>query len=363
MKAVPPPTVLQLELTKKCNNRCIMCHKGQFGESHVVKTDISDVVLGQVRPVFPYLRCAILFGDGEPMLYRGFWDVVKDIRQASPEVAIEFINNGSLMTRKNVERVLQFGISHIGLSMGGAETATHNYIRRLSDFNKVVANYSALREAKKSLGVKEPYIHGLLVAMKSNYVEIPKFVGLCAWLGFIGAEIQQLFVTHPSVENERVESSEIEQYFAAAKKIAEKTGISFRHYPLESGANYNVMSVDGKLINEKDRYFRSRWEAVADSGYCACEEPWNTVYVLHDGSVVPCCHWWGSKRDRHFNVCGWLNENTSLLDVWNGHVFELIRARIKSIKYLSQCRGCGLAGGVKQQFRCAATDHTNPNEE
>jgi len=65
-KHITPPVILQLEVTRNCNNACIMCHKGQHDDYD--RRDISDVALRQVKPIFPYLRHAMLFGDGEPML-------------------------------------------------------------------------------------------------------------------------------------------------------------------------------------------------------------------------------------------------------------------------------------------------------
>jgi MoaA/NifB/PqqE/SkfB family radical SAM enzyme/SAM-dependent methyltransferase len=354
------PTVLQLELTKNCNNRCIMCHKGQHPD--FVKTDISDVVLRQVKPVFPYLRCAILFGDGEPMLYPKFWQVIQDIREASPNCAIEFVNNGSLMTSKSIDNVLRYEISRIGLSMGGAEASTHNRIRKASNFDRVVANYRELKKAKELKGTKEPYVYGLIIAMKSNYQEIPKFVALCSWLGFIGVGVQQLFVTHPSMENEIVSSEEVEVSIAASKKIAEKCGISFWHYPLDSQVNYWQNYINPSFVNMQDRYFRPRWDVV-QSGYCRLGEPWHTAYVLYDGTVIPDCHWWSSKTKPELNICGKLDENNNILDIWNGDRYKEIRRSILAIEYLPQCRGCGLAGGVKNEYRCSVTDHINPDDQ
>jgi len=84
---------------------------------------------------------------------------------------------------------------------------------------------------------------------------------------------------------------------------------------------------------------------------------------LHDGKVVPDCHWWTSAREVEFNECGQLDENANILDIWNGPVYQEIRDRIQKGQILPQCRGCGLAGGVVDESRTAETDHTNPDQE
>ncbi len=86
----PPPSILQIELTKNCNNACIMCHKGQLPPGKDFnRSDISDIALQQVKPIYPFLKHAMLFGDGEPMMFKRFWDVVQEIRAAAPQCSIE----------------------------------------------------------------------------------------------------------------------------------------------------------------------------------------------------------------------------------------------------------------------------------
>ncbi|KKL08218.1 hypothetical protein LCGC14_2578070, partial [marine sediment metagenome] len=100
-----------------------------------------------------------------------------------------------------------------------------------------------------------------------------------------------------------------------------------------------------------------------NSGYCKNAEPWNTAYALYDGRVVPCCHWWASTKPTSFNICGTLKEGCNILDIWNGTVFNSIRHTVQQGDVLLQCRGCGLAGGIKDEYRCALTDHVSPDQK
>lgn len=361
------PTILQLEVTKNCNNACIMCHKGQVSPGQDFnRSDISDIVLEQVKPIFPYLKHAMLFGDGEPILYKGFWDIISDIRSESPDCCIDFINNGSLMNKTNVKRCFDYEVSAMSLSMGGATAATHEYIRRLSNFDRVVSNFRYLQAEKKRRGILEPYVSSAIVVMRSNYKELPQFVELCNDLGFINVGFQQLFVTHPSMKEEEMDSEEVEPVFEESSKIAKECGIGLHHYPLSSKRVYNVQC-DSVRFNLLDRYHQTKVMGAMGTedgkrGYCLFEQPWNTVYVLHDGHIVPDCHWWQSSRKSHLNYCGQLNANTDILDIWNGSKYQEIRHSIAHGVILPQCRGCGLAGGVKDEFCGPETNHTFPNE-
>jgi len=161
------PTILQLEVTKNCNFACIMCHKGQsiMHGNEFTRDDLSDIARTQIRPMFPYLKKAMLFGDGEPMIYRYFWDIVKEIREVSPNCAIDFINNGSMMYDQNIENVFSHKISHIGLSIGGATEKTHNYCRPPGMFDKIFQNYQTLNSEKIKRQTKEPYVTMLMVVI------------------------------------------------------------------------------------------------------------------------------------------------------------------------------------------------------
>jgi len=356
-----PPTILQLEVTKNCNLACIMCHKGQVEPGKDFdRTDITDEVIRGVRPVYPYLRHAMLFGDGEPMVYRGFWDIVKEICAASPRCCIDFINNGTMMHEANIDRCIKHNISHMGLSLGGASFATHDYIRKGSSFSQIIENFKLLRDKKKKLGRQQPYVTALIVVMRSNYKELPEFVDMCADLDFFRIELQQLFVTHPSMKEEVVSSREVEPYFRLAGGESRRRSIDFFHYSLESGHSYtnNVMS-----NYYDDPFFQSHYDVIPDAGYCKFQQPWNTIYVLHDGAVVPDCHWWASVKNTNLNNCGKIDKDTNIIDIWNGSKYRAIRSHIRGLDILPQCRGCGLAGGILDHFRSQETDHIYPDQE
>lgn len=358
---IPPPTILQLEVTKNCNLRCIMCHKGQMPEGvDFNRSDISDIAVERLKPLYPHLRHAMLFGDGEPMVYSKFWDIVQDIRSASPECAIDFINNGTMMHAKNIERCLDYKVSHMGLSLGGATKASHNYIRKDSDLDQIVKNFQNLKTAKNKLNTFEPYVTALIVVMRSNFREIPDFVKMCHDLQFYDIHLQKLFVTHPSMELEHVKDSELLPFLIEGQKVAQALKIGFSHYPVSGGYFGNNQYSN---FNPNDRIFRQHYVPRLDTGYCRFQQPWNTVYVLHDGKVVPDCHWWFSGRETDLNHCGVLSESMDIFDIWYGERYERIRSEISNGNILPQCRGCGLAGGVVDKYRCQDTDHTNPEQE
>lgn len=355
------PSILQIELTKNCNNACIMCHKGQIAlGKNFNRSDISDIVLEQIRPLYPYLKHAMLFGDGEPMLYKRFWNVVADIRNASPECAIDFINNGSQMNRLNADKCFEYQVSHVGLSLGGATPETHNKIRKFSNLNQIIKNFAYLRDQKEKLNTKEPYVQILIVVMKSNIHELPNFIRLAHKLGAYKVVLQKLFVTHLMMKTEVVSEKEEQIIFEECAKISSQLGIGLDHYL----NNVQHVNPNASKINPDDRIFRSRYDpTIQPNGYCKFQQPWNSIYVLYSGKVVPDCHWWYSKTKPELNTCGTLDKNTNILEIWNGAIYQKIRESIEHGNILPQCRGCGLAGGIKDEYRSEETDHNAPDNK
>lgn len=361
--SIPPPTILQLEVTKNCNYECIMCHKGQsiLSGKDFLRDDLSDIARKQIKPIFPFLRKAILFGDGEPMVYRYFWEIVEEIRTISPQCAIDFINNGSLMHKKNRDKLFEYKVSHLGLSLGGAKPESHNFARPPGLFNEIIDNYRNLYIEKQSKHTLEPYVTVLMVVMQCNYQEIPELVELCHHIGVVSLHLQKLFVTGSNVESQIVSDEQLEPYLTKGSALAKTLGVGLVHHPLASGKNYHVKQIK---FNPTDLIFQPHYDKnPLNHGYCKNQEPWNTVYVLHDGKVVPDCHWWASQNEKELNTCGVLDEKTDILDIWNGVNYQTIRQRIESGDILPQCRGCGLAGGVVDKFRGIKTDHTDPEQE
>ncbi len=360
---ISPPSIMQLELTRNCNNACIMCHKGQKPPGQDFdRRDISDESLSLIEGIFPHLKLAMLFGDGEPMLYKNFWKIIEDIRAASPGCVIDFINNGSLINRVGIDNCFKYGVSHMGLSLGGAIPETHNYIRKLSNFERVVENFRDLKSAKTSANKKEPYVTVLIVVMKNNYHEIPQLIHLADELDFFEVECQKLHVTHPSMILEKVLDDQVEPFFQEASENAKRLRVGFRHYPLTSRMYYNVPRHSSRM-NMMDRFSRYSPDPIGNSGYCLHGQPWSTVYILCDGRVFPDCHWWKSEISPELNVCGVLGRDGDIISIWNGENYRKIRDHIRKGNILPQCRGCGSSGGIKQEYMSSSTAHTNPFEE
>ncbi len=122
-----PLRSLCLELTRRCNLRCLHCgaaagkrlrHELDPEELQEVIADVA--ALGGER--------IVLLG-GEPLLYRGWPRAVERARAVGLDVAL--ITNGLLVTAPVAARLAACGLSQVGVSLDGASDQVHDRIRGL----------------------------------------------------------------------------------------------------------------------------------------------------------------------------------------------------------------------------------------
>ena len=77
---------------------------------------------------------------------------------------------------------------------------------------------------------------------------------------------------------------------------------------------------------------------VFDVGDDLCVNPWASVSVQSDGTVVSCCYEWGKTPE---NVYGNLNDQ-SLVDIWNGPAVAALRAAHRNRAPVGRCCTCYL---------------------
>lgn len=106
-----------LVLSKACNLRCIYCHQGQ-NKPILDKSDfVGPNKVAAYFPVEGNYRVT-LFG-GEPLLdFEYFCRIAEAIKNRNPNVKLNTITNGTLLTIKRAKKINELGIS-VGLSHDG----------------------------------------------------------------------------------------------------------------------------------------------------------------------------------------------------------------------------------------------------
>lgn len=131
------PLAALLELTYRCNLRCVYCYNDRERIRGHLTTAEWMGILPQIAEM-GVLHLAL--SGGEPLLHPGFDEILREARRL--EFAIRVKTSGDLLTRERARRIKALGDPFlVELSLHGADQATHERQTRVpGSFERLLAN-------------------------------------------------------------------------------------------------------------------------------------------------------------------------------------------------------------------------------
>jgi heme b synthase len=121
------PRVLAVEVTRRCNLKCIHCRATATPEAPE-----GDMSLEDYRVLFAdtatFASPIVVLTGGEPLLRSDIFDIAAAAREAGLRVALS--TNGTLLDAVVVEKLQAAGVSACSISLDGAAAGTHDDFRR-----------------------------------------------------------------------------------------------------------------------------------------------------------------------------------------------------------------------------------------
>jgi MoaA/NifB/PqqE/SkfB family radical SAM enzyme len=261
---VRPFDALQVEVSSRCNLKCVMC-PGSVLAHGWPRHDMEWETFEALSTAFERATWVYLQGWGEPLLQPRIFDMVARAKGAGCNVG--FTTNGTLLTKATSERLLEAGLDLLCVSIAGGTAATHESIRVGSDFAEIIENlhqFAHLRGAGKSAKVK---LRVMLLMTRSNVAELPRVVEFAAsaHADEVVATNLDLVVT-PALDGMKAYAAgslaeAAHKAMDDARATAARCGIAFRCYPLEP------------------------------QELAVCElNPLKIVFISADGAVSPCVY-------------------------------------------------------------------------
>ena len=103
------PTLVNLEVTRRCNARCDFCRYW---------TTQNEEALDDYLPVIRRLRpSAVVFTGGEPLMRRDLESQIRRLREAYPAMFIGLVTNGALLTVERGMALWDAGLSQMTVSL------------------------------------------------------------------------------------------------------------------------------------------------------------------------------------------------------------------------------------------------------
>ncbi len=134
---LPPPTWVNIETTRFCNLACRMCIPALSGTTKEGPHLDLDRFRRYAEQIFPYAEVLQPSVSGEPMLTRGFAEMVETA--ASYGLKIDMVTNGTILS----DRLLETMTPHLGritFSIDGATKETFEAVRIDANFDQVLRN-------------------------------------------------------------------------------------------------------------------------------------------------------------------------------------------------------------------------------
>lgn len=165
---------MELELSRKCNLRCIYCY-ASAGEELEDELSLDEIYNVLDQAIHLGAKRIIVLGGGEPMVYPQLMDILRFLKARG--VGIDLFTNCTLITRELAEEFMALGVCPV-IKMNSRHEATQDYLAdRPGTYRRIMEGYNHLR----AVGYPhEKYPMGIqTVICRQNLPELP---GLWTWI-------------------------------------------------------------------------------------------------------------------------------------------------------------------------------------
>lgn len=300
----PAPRRLQVEVSNRCSLGCSSCARLHWDASVNPVGDLDAATLAKLAPLLDAAQELTIGGYGDPTEGPLLLDLLRDAKARG--CSVRLITGGAKLTPKLIQQLAEAGLDRLILSMDGARDATLRSLRGVP----LKAWLKWIRAAVAARGDGwRPLIQLNFVAQWPNVAELPELVQLCAEEGVAGIHAFHLKSYDPSTADRCLltDPDRARAPFAEAAVLAAQLGV-FLHLP------------------------------SLDDAETPCFQPFETLFVRHDGAVRGCCS--GLFEPADFGLeAGRLEDGVEAL--WNAALLtDFRRASAGQGRFPVPCRTC-----------------------
>ena len=325
------PKVVFIEVTNRCNLLCKTCPRTYFQREPLKSLSLQEFI--SIAEQFPQMQRALLHGIGEPLLNHELDKIIKYLKDREVEVIIN--SNGTLLTPKWQEKLIESGLDQYRCSIDGATDETYARIRGVALLPKLKKGLGGLVKTKERLGVTTPRISIWCVATRENLQELPDLLRLAADLGVREVYMQRLVYF----------ARETDQQFGLARDdlaIFGKDDDAEERVIEECTQLSADLGIDFLASGGRDPVNSLAAARPADyAPWRACMRPWTTAYVTANGNCLPCCISPFATDDYESLILGNLFEHP-FSEIWNESLYQEFRTNLLSEHPNQACASCGV---------------------
>ena len=301
------PLCVSIEPTNTCNFKCAMCYHGnnesdpKAGPLKNMEMEVFEKTLEDlkslVRETGERIKLIKLYSLGEPLLNPNICKMVKEIKETNVCEKIEITTNGSLLSKETAEKLVDYGLDILRLSVYSVEKERLHKVTRSNFDPKVIReNLEYLKQYRNAVKKDKPEIFAKMLDANSeeNEIFLEEYSKIADHTGI--DEVFQISLGEGNDAFERMYSKNAE---AAHKK-----------------------SLDSNTVSSDERR--------------PCRYPFTHLTIRNDGTVIVCCADW-LKELSIGNIM-----DHSLKEYWESKSMYEIRCAMLKTKGLkwTACRSC-----------------------
>ncbi|HDP70493.1 MAG TPA: radical SAM protein [Actinobacteria bacterium] len=288
------PVRAQIEVTNRCNLSCKMCLKLEEGTYKDIAFENFESIMEQLSGI----QILDLTSWGEPLLHPNFVEMVAYTSRKGIEP--HFATNGTLLDAKMQKELIDAGIKGIIFSIDVVGRKSGEFFGHPPS-KKVLDNLESLLKFREGKTPRVSISTCLYEGFADDLFGVVEYAGMH---GVDGVNILRVDIGS-SGEIKRYSWEEEQEILKEAGEIGKKAGIK-------------VWSMFEAYRGYRKWVYRDRY---------LCPQTYDSIYITHEGDVVPCCKLSKLKMGNLF-------EN-NLSEIWLGDKFCSFRKN--QLDYCGKC--------------------------
>ncbi len=324
------PYYIQIGADNRCNLKCGFCMAAADREKGILhiqdrKLDKNAIeIFDRLEPYMRYWRFLSVTGPGESLLNPKLDEILKMVRESSPDCTIVITTNGVLIDEAMAHTLVDCQVTEVSVSMDSVSKETYEELRVNAKFEDLLAALETLNRVKAQRKSRFPELSLTPNFMTVNIRELPDFIEFAARYGVSNVQatptqiyrrswVERSLLNHPALTRRMAEETE---------RRAARSGIRFTNGLRMVYANRGLGLK--KLIRAEETI-----DFPTDPSDCL--KAWNSLYIEPDGEVRPCCYQspiYGNIFEEDFE------------EIWNGTEARELRRQMIDDDLPASCREC-----------------------
>jgi len=244
----------------------------------------------------------------------------------------EIITNGTLFDKQFIETLVKLKWDKVTISLDGPDAKTHEHIRKVKCFNKVIRNAKLFSDLKAEKGQKNPILAVHMVICNRNYDKICEMFKLAKQLNVDDVLVNALNIWSEEMEPLKMNKENWNIFSKLAKRAlayARKNNIGTN---LDEFIQQNLFEKANIMDKETKKNINNDKKKNQAFNNILCFYPWFNMSIFSDGHIEPCFLFTTKGVD--------IRSAKSLEKVWNSKYFNRIRGTIIEDVLPKSCSRC-----------------------